>query len=65
MAPVAELTELSVNHVQKLKAATVESQDSASVLVSARQPVSAGPGKGPQLAAQLEVEPSMPASLVS
>jgi len=65
MAQVAELTELSVNQVQKLKAATVESQDSASVLVKARDPFTAGASIGAQLAVQSEAEPSRPASRVS
>jgi hypothetical protein len=51
--------------VQKIKAATVDAQDSASVLVKARQPFTAGASSGPQLAAQSEVEPSRPASMVS
>jgi hypothetical protein len=48
LAQVAELTELSVNQVQKLKAATGKSQESAAVPLKAGHPASVGAGSGTQ-----------------
>jgi predicted HTH domain antitoxin len=65
MAQVAELTQLSVNQVQKLKAARGESRESAAVSVKAEQPVNAGAGNHAQLDAQSAAEPGQLASFVS
>jgi hypothetical protein len=56
MAQVAELTQLSVNQVQKLKVARREPRESAAVSVKAGQPVNAGAGNHAQLEAQSAAE---------
>jgi hypothetical protein len=63
MAQVAELTELSVNQVQKLKAATVEPTDTAGGPGRAGQSMSTAAAKAPQ--AGPVAEPSRPETLAS
>jgi hypothetical protein len=65
MAQVAELTELSVNQVQKLKAATVESTETARVPGKAGQSVSAGSAKVTPTGPASAVEPSRQAPWAS
>jgi hypothetical protein len=65
MAQVAELTELSVNQVQKLKAATVEPTDTAGGPGKAGQSMSTAAPKAAQAGPVPAAEPSRPETLAS
>jgi hypothetical protein len=65
MAHVAELTELSVNQVQKLKAATVEPTETAGGPGRAGQSMHTAAAKAPQAGPVPVAEPSRPETLAS
>jgi hypothetical protein len=65
MAQVADLTELSGNQVQKLKAATVEPTETAGRPGRAGQSMSTAAAKAPQAGPVPVAEPSRPETLAS
>jgi hypothetical protein len=65
MAQVADLTELSGNQVQKLKAATVEPTETAGGPGRAGQSMSTAAAKAPQAGPVPVAEPSRPETLAS